>query len=287
MSVDLHCHTNVSDCSMSINQVIELARGKGVTHLAVTDHDTTEGLKTAMRIGSHLGVEIISGIEISAYDFKRKVRAHVLGYYVQPEHKAIRELCSPLIARRHAASRKMVEILAAKGYEITWEQVTRYAGTTGVFKQHIMHALMEAGYCDSIYGDLYKTLFSRGEQGQPRGIAYIPLEYVDVVSAIRAIRAAGGVPVLAHPGQFDNFEAVPEWVEAGLEGIEVRHPYHDEQAEERAIKLAREFNLIITGGSDFHGVYGDHPYTPGSKSPGLESVYALKERKTRIQQIVV
>lgn len=283
MKVDLHCHTNVSDCSLSFEEVVELAVQASVTHLAITNHDTTLELAEMMNIGKAKGVEIIPGIEISAYDFLRNRRVHVLGYYIQPGHPAIDRLCSPLIEQRHQASEKMVQALVGEGYSITWEQVMEYAkGGTGVYKQHIMHALIDEGYTATIYGDLYKKLFSRGLNGEKAGIAYIPLEYVEAKAAIQAIRQAGGVPVLAHPGQYGNFEAVPELVGCGLEGIEVWHPLHDEAAERQAKQLALQYDLIMTGGTDFHGLYGEKEVTLGEKSPGIAAVQALQARKQAI-----
>ncbi len=281
MSVELHCHTTFSDGSLSVRETLALAKKKGVTHLAITDHDTTGGIETAVELGHSLEIEIIPGIEISAYDFKRRKRAHILGYYVQPEHEALKKLCSPLIARRQEASRKMVEILSDTGYKITWEQVLHYAGEGGVFKQHIMHALVAAGYSSNIFSNLAQTLFSRGEQGQPRGIAYIPITYIDAIEAIQAIRSAGGVPVLAHPGQYDNLPAVPEWVNTGLEGLEVQHPAHDTETEQQVASLAQSFKLVTTSGSDFHGLYGEHSFSLGEKNPSIESVQALKKKVPR------
>jgi len=195
MNVELHCHTTFSDGSLSVGETLILAREKGITHLAITDHDTTGGIKPALGLASSLGIKIIPGIEISAYDFKRKKRAHILGYYIQ----------------------------------------------------HIMHALVTAGYSNSIFSNLAQTLFSRGEQGQPRGIAYIPIKYIEVIEAIQAVRNAGGVPILAHPGQYDNLAAVPEWVNAGLAGLEVKHPAHDAKTERQVARLAQCFHLLTTG----------------------------------------
>ncbi len=284
MKVDLHCHTNISDCSLSFEAVLELAVEADVTHLAITNHDTTLGLTEMIDKGRTQGVEIIPGIEISAYDFLRKRRVHVLGYYIEPGHAAIERICAPLIERRHQASAQMVKSLIEAGYTITWEQVMDYAkGGTGVYKQHIMHALIDHGYTTTIYGDLYKTLFSRGQNGEKPGVAYIPLEYVEAKAAIQAIRLAGGVPVLAHPGQYGNFEAVPELAEFGLEGIEVWHPLHDTADEERAKRLADEYDLVMTGGTDFHGFYGEKAVTLGEKNPGISAIHALQARKETIQ----
>jgi predicted metal-dependent phosphoesterase TrpH len=278
--IDLHCHTKISDNSFTIREVITMAKNEGVTHLAITDHDTTQGLAEAAQTGLELGVEIIPGIEISAYDFQRNTRAHILGYYVTPGHAALSQLCEPMIKQRHEASREMVQLIKEAGYEISWEQVERYAeGGTGVYKQHIMHALLDKGYTQTIYGDLYKKLFSRGEQGGEKGIAYISLEYVDAFDAIDAIRQAGGVPVIAHPKQFNNFAAIPEWKAAGLQGVEVRHPLHDENAEQLAQQITKNFNLLMTGGSDFHGFYSETDQYPlGSKNIGMDNLQALQDR---------
>jgi predicted metal-dependent phosphoesterase TrpH len=257
--IDLHCHTSISDGSLSLPEIIKEANDRGISFLAITDHDTTKGVVEASRIGKELGISVIAGIEISAYDFKRNRRAHILGYHILPDHPAIEKLCRPLIEGRQQNSSKMVEILRHKGYQITWEQVLDYTEEegTGVYKQHIMHALMDSGYCEEIEGELYQELFSRGEKGRQPGIAHIPMHYVDVIDAIHTVVKAGGVPVLAHPGQFDNYDAIPQWVEEGLMGIEKIHPAHQERDDRLIDELALKYRLICTGGSDFHGLYGN------------------------------
>lgn len=280
MKVDLHCHTNISDCSFSFEEIIQLALKEQVTHLAITNHDTTIELEEMTVLGKENGIEIIPGIEISAYDFNRNRRIHVLGYFIEPGHSAIQDLCEPLLKERHQASYIMVQNLIEAGYSITWEQVEKYAkGGTGVYKQHIMHALIDNGYTDSIYGELYKKLFSRGQNGEAPGIAFVPVKYVDAQLAIQAILQAGGVPVLAHPGQYKSFEAVPELVEAGLQGIEVWHPLHSPVDVERAKQFATKYDLIMTGGTDFHGSYGENEVVLGSKDPGKKAVEGLMKRK--------
>ena len=107
--VDLHVHTKISDNSMTAYEVLKLAREKGITHIAFTDHDTTKDLKKAMGLGKEIGVEVIPGIEISAYDYKRNKRAHILGLYIQPGHPSLETICNPLIERRCRASYEMVK----------------------------------------------------------------------------------------------------------------------------------------------------------------------------------
>ena len=283
MKTDLHCHTKVSDNSFTTEEVIIMAKKNGVTHLAITDHDTTIGLEEAMELGKKHEVEIIPGIEISAFDYYRNRRAHILGLYVTPGSNAIKQLCQPLIKARHLASYEMTKKINEAGYDISWEEVQEYAvGGTGVYKQHIMHALLRRGYTERIYGELYKKLFSRGSETEEPGVAYVPIQYIDAVEAIKAIRAEGGIPVLAHPGQFNNYDAVAEWVEVGLEGIEVKHPLHSKEDERKAARLAELFHLVQTGGSDFHGFYGEAETILGSKCIGSNVIEQLKLRKNKI-----
>ena len=155
--------------------------------------------------------------------------------------------------------------------------VSKYGGDTGVFKQHIMHALINKGYCTGIYNDLSEKLFSKGNPNNEVGIAYIPIEYAEVIAAIHAICDAGGVPILAHPGSSNNFELVPLLINAGLRGIEVKHPHHNKNNEAEALRLAKKFNLIISGGSDYHGLYGDHSCTIGSNNIGNYLLNSLKD----------
>ncbi|MBS4192566.1 PHP domain-containing protein [Bacillus sp. FJAT-49705] len=284
MKVELHCHTRISDGSSTFAEILELAVEQGVSHIAITNHDTTRDLKEMMEIGKEKQIEIIPGIEISGFDFKRNRRVHILGYFIEPDHASLLHLCQPFSEKRSFASMEMVTRLIAAGYSITWERCKAIAkGGTGVYKQHIMQALIEAGYTDSIYGDLYKKLFNRGGNGEQPGIAFVPIEYVDAKLAVKAIIDAGGVPVLAHPGQYRNFEMIPELVELGLQGIEVWHPLHTKEDEGMAMQFAEHYHLIMTGGSDFHGAYGEKEVLIGSKSPGIECVNALK---TRIKPIV-
>ncbi|MFF2479779.1 PHP domain-containing protein [Paenibacillus sp. NPDC058071] len=285
MKIELHCHTTISDGSFTLDEILDLAVQEGVGHLAITNHDTTAGLDQMVDAGRVRGVEIMPGIENSGYDFTRRRRVHILGYGIETNSPAIASFCGPMLEQRHQGCYDAVERLIQAGYNITWEAVQNYAeGGTGVYKQHIMHALIDQGYTDSIYGDLYKKLFARGQNGEQPGIAYIPTEYVDACEAVRVILQAGGVPVLAHPGQYKSFEIVPELVKAGLQGIEVWHPLHNEEDERQAQELASAYKLIMTGGSDFHGFYGEKDVALGSKSPGIAVWNELRMRKEALSQ---
>lgn len=286
--IDLHVHTKISDNSLSASEVIRLAKGKDITHLAITDHDTTKGLQEAIILGQEIGVGIVPGIEISAYDYQRNNRAHILGLHIDPEHPSLDLLCTSLVQARNQASLEMVSKVITAGYDISWEDVQKYEGGTGVYKQHIMHALLDKGYCQSIYGNLYKKLFRRGSSFEPQGVAYIPLEYIDAQAAILAVREAGGIAVLAHPGQLNNFEAIDEWVELGLEGIEVFHPNHNQDDRQKSVRYAQKHHLIMTGGSDFHGFYGEKLVELGCLELGEECIAELLARKRdRVSRVLV
>lgn len=274
--IDLHCHTNISDNNMSIAEIVKYAKDKGITHLGITDHDTTMGLKEAKDIGLRFGVEIIPGIEISAYDYENEKRVHILGYFIDPDSSSIKELCDPLSRERHEVSIQMIAILKDNGFDITLNEVESYAGKTGIFKQHIMHCLKDKGYTNAIYSPLYKKLFKRGKD---KGMAYIPLKYVDYKRAINAVKLSGGIPVIAHIGQFDNFNILERMIDEGLMGIEVKHPDHDNTMEEKALSYAKQYDLLITGGSDFHGMYSNHNYDLGSKSVTLQDIKKLIDFK--------
>ncbi len=261
--IDLHIHTKVSDGSMTIDEILEIAKANGITHIAVTDHDTTQGLLYAVKAGEKAGVTVIPGIEISAYDYKRNKRAHILGYFIEPGCPSLESICSDLTQRRCTASKLMTGKIIDAGYDITWKEIERYGGDSGVYKQHIMHALMDKGYCESIYSKLYKDLFKRGTSSKTQGTAFIPLKYADAKEAIKAIRDSGGVAVLAHPGQLCNFDAVEEWVKCGLKGIEAYHHSHSREETQKALEYAEKYKLVVTGGSDFHGFYGETPIQPG------------------------
>jgi len=277
--IDLHVHTKISDNSLSTSEVIRLAKEKGLTHLAITDHDTTKGLPEAINLAQEIGIGIVPGIELSAYDFRRNKRVHILGLYIEPGHPSLDQLCTPLLQSRYQAAQVMVQRIISAGYDISWEDVQNYKGETGIFKQHIMHVLLDKGYCESIYCDLYKKLFQRGNTSESQGIAYIQLEYIDVQAAIRAVRKAGGIAVLAHPGQLNNFDGIDEWVELGLAGIEVFHPTHNEDHRQTSLRYAQKHNLIMTGGSDFHGFYGEKPVELGCPELDEECIYELLARK--------
>lgn len=279
LKADLHCHSRMSDGSLEIRELVKLAKNSEIMTLAIVDHDTVEGLAEAEAAGKDYGVRMISGIEISAYDYQRGRKAHVLGYLMDKPQQ-VGELCRPMLNIRQKTSEWIVETLIVAGYSITWDFVKKVsAGSTNVYKQHIMHALMELGYTSALKAELYNKLFAKPSNGFPGGIAYREIDYIDVLEAVKGIKQAGGVAVLAHPVGYKNMELIPELIGVGLDGLEAWHPSHDKVAVNQIIFEAEKYDLILTGGSDFHGMYEGKANLLGSHYTSEERIQRLYERK--------
>lgn len=251
MKADLHIHTNISDSSCSIEETIRIAKENDVKYVGIVDHDTVDGLEKAIEIGKKEDVRIVPGIEISAYDYKRNRKVHILGYNFNLKAENLKELCNPMIEKRNQNSIRQIEALRDNNYNITLEDVLEKAKySTCIYKQHIMSALMERGYCSEIYSELYYSLFKNG------GICSFDIEYADAFKAVEAVKKDGGKAVLAHPGQFDSYEIMEELWENGLDGVELYHEDHKPEDLAKILEFAVNHKVILTGGSDFHGAYG-------------------------------
>lgn len=255
---DLHTHTVVSDGSDTFEELLGKARVRGVTHLAVTNHDTTVGLAAVEEFARTRAFHVVLGVEISAWDAASRRSVHVLGLGVHEDAPAIRALCASTLERRSVNTAWQMEQLLKAGYPVDVDRAAALAAaSTGFYKQHVMAALTgDAPFASETYQALYRLLFKNG------GICDRNISYVDPRDAVQAIVADGGLPVLAHPGQFDNYETVPALVDAGLAGIEKYHYAHDRADEQCCEELAERFGLFCTGGSDYHGRFGKVPY-PG------------------------
>lgn len=254
---DLHTHTTVSDGSDSCAELLGRARVHGVTHLAVTNHDTTVGLDAACALGRERGLPVVAGVEISAWDPTSGSRVHILGLGLSEGAPAVTALTARTRTRRTENTVWQMKQIIDAGYDVDVDKAAALAGaSTGFYKQHLMAALTDAPFTSGAYQLLYRTLFKNG------GVAARDIEYVDMRDAVEAVVADGGLAVLAHPGQFDNYDAVPALVDAGLAGIERYHPDHDYADCRLCDELARRHGLFCTGGSDYHGAFGKVPH-PG------------------------
>lgn len=252
MKADLHIHSTVSDGSDTIEKIIEKAKQKGLDAIGITDHDT---LSHRSQIPAHAGIQVIVGIEMSAVHRETGTRAHILGYNIKrPE--LVLKLTEPLLEARNRNSERQIEVLQNAGYHIEPEQLPRADGSY-LYKQHIMDALVSTGQADEMFGDFYKSIFKNS------GICAFDIEYIDVCDAVRAIKDAGGLAVLAHPGQQQNFWLIPELVIVGLSGIELNHHTASAQDRKQIRGMAKQYDLFLTGGSDYHGKYEPQPFGIG------------------------
>lgn len=277
--VDLHLHTLVSDGRLSPAELIRKAHANGVSHLAVTDHDATEGVADAHAEGERLGVEVIPGIELSADVPGSEV--HMLGYFLDVQQPALQEMLGRFRGGRVDRASGMVQKLAALGAPISWQRVQEIAGEGSVGRPHVAQALLEAGHVASI-----KEAFDRyiGRNGP----AYVERFKLEPVDAVRLIHSAGGVASLAHPRETPGtLELLPGLVEAGLDGIEVYYSNdYGPGSIDELLDLARKYRLVPTGGSDYHGfpLGGSATVTnePGSVDIPPQVVDELRARRQEL-----
>ncbi|HJF44750.1 PHP domain-containing protein [Thermophilibacter provencensis] len=254
-SYDLHAHSTFSDGSKGVAELVREAWEAGLAGLAVTDHDSLSQLSEVREVARAFGLPVLAGVEVSAWNPGTGRKVHVLGYGLEATADGsgpLERIVAETLAARTANSLWQAWAIARSGWrELDLGRVARVAGrSTAVYKQHVMEALCGQAYTERDYQALYRSLF------KGCGVAARDIAYPAATDVVRAIREQGGVAVLAHPGQMDSWSAVAELVGEGLQGIEAFHPDHDEKDEERALGVAGEFGLFVTGGSDFHGRYG-------------------------------
>jgi len=244
---DLHCHTTASDGTLTPEQAVVRARELGLVALAITDHDVTEGVGPARTAAGRGGPEIVPGVEINAWADGTEV--HVLGYYLDVDDAGLQTVLYRLRRDREERLLAMLRRLQALGMTLDPERVRAIAGEGSVGRPHVARALVERGHVASVEEAFGRLL----TPGRP---AYVPRHRLSPREAIAAIRRAGGVAVLAHPGLTGRDDLIPRLVGEGLQGLEVCHPQHTPRAQARYLELARRWGLVATGGSDSHGPDG-------------------------------
>jgi 3',5'-nucleoside bisphosphate phosphatase len=268
--IDLHTHSTASDGIYAPADLLQQAHDIGLRVLALTDHDTTNGLDEASAKAEHLGINFIPGIEINTDVGSDEV--HVLGYYLEYQRPEFQQVLQVLRDARVRRGQRMVELLNEQGVAISWERVREIAqGSVG--RPHVAKALQEAGYVQSIPEAFDKYI----GKGCP---AYVPRYKLAPIDAIRLILSARGLPVMAHPiglpGLDELRKWLPELVEAGLVGLETYYGPYTEEEELQLRALADQYHLIPTGGTDFHGP-GIHPTPLGGRFVPFEAVERLKD----------
>ena len=267
MICDLHCHTKLSDGSLGIEDIILQAQRTGVEWLSITDHDTMASFSRADVLANRAGIKMLHGVELSAWDKERGRKVHVLCYNPQKPDR-LEGLCLKCCEIRKQTSKEMIEKVMEK-YPITMESILKHTTSSkSIFKQHIMRALIDYGYALEFYGDLDSELFN-----PKTGSCYVEREYPDVNFVIDLIHLSGGVAVLAHPALYDSIELLEELAEKGkIDGVEIGHYSADAAYREKLTEIADKYDLIRTGGSDFHGLYNSVPTHIGSESTDYDQI---------------
>jgi len=247
MPSDLHTHTVYSDGKYTPEELVSAAKAAGLSYLAITDHDTVEGIGHLYENGLYpaKGLNIIPGIEFSAHHPVHEI--HILGYNIDIYYGGLIDKLNDVTEARWTRFSEMVEKLCALGYHISETEVLTLAGESkSISRSHIARILVKKGYFGSIREAFEQLL----QKGQP---AYVPHYRMEPGEIIDLIKAAGGTPVLAHPKLVCDDELVEQLCQSGIEGLEVFYPLHEAAETERYLKLAEKYGLLVSGGSDFHG----------------------------------
>ena len=257
MPSDLHVQTTYSVGRLSPEEIVAAAKKAGLTYIAISDHDTIDGIRHLYEEGLYpcKGVKIIPGIEFSAHNVGHEV--HIVGYNIDMFNTALQEKLDEVVESRWVRFSKMIEKLQAMGYGITEAEVLKLAGESkSISRSHIAQALVERKFFRDI-GQVFDEIMYKN------GPAYVSHYRLSVAEIIALIRQAGGLAVLAHPKLIGDDALVRDIIDAGIDGLEVFYPQHDAADTEKYLQMAKEHQLIITGGSDYHGIPTRYPQELG------------------------
>ena len=256
MKADLHVHSTASDGTLSPSSLVDLALERGLSVLAIADHDSVSGLAEASAAAEGTSLTLIPAVEFSAAQGGFDV--HILAYYVDPTSPVLAEELAALRHFRLERAEMIVTALQEGGVPITLESVLAISDGGAVGRSHIARALVEHGHADTVssafrsYVGRHAGYYREKRSRTPRAV-------------VESIRESGAVPVLAHPGVTQSDELIPEMIAAGLLGIEAYHADHTPEQTERYAHMASELGMITTGGTDYHG--------PAAHNPELGSVH--------------
>lgn len=268
LKADLHIHTTASDGLMNPEQVVRWASVKRLAAIGITDHDTIKGIEPAKKAAVKYGIEIVPGIELSTIFEDEEI--HILGYYIDYKAPWFIDTLEKLQNSRYERAEKIVDKLHDMGMDITLEQVKEIADDGAMGRPHIARAMIDKGYISNI-----REAFSE-YIGKDRP-AYVERYKLSTAETIDIIEQLGGISVLAHPGLIKNKSNIGKIIDLGIDGIEVYHTKHDDETVKNALTIANSRRLLITGGSDCHGIkLNDEPIL-GNCSIDYKYVQYLKD----------
>ena len=246
--IDLHMHSNYSDGVHAPAALVDMAKWKGISAIALSDHDSLDGFPELSAAARIAGVSVMSGVELSCEYGGRDL--HVLGYGVDPGHTPLQSLLLEFRRTRERRGVRIVEKLAEQGVHIDINRVLARAGAASLGRPHIAEALVEAGHVPD-HAQAFAKYLGEGCPAYVEKFKMMPQE------AVANIHAAGGLAFVAHPGYYlEDYGAFLRLLDEGFDGLEVFHPYHIPPVTTRLLGLARDRGLLISGGSDFHGFAG-------------------------------
>lgn len=257
MSSDLHMHTLISDGRLSPEDLVCAAKQANLRYMAITDHDSVDGIIQLSKVGMYPDpeIEILPGIEFSADVPAHEV--HILGYGIDVSDPLLREKLDLVVKHRWLRFAKMMHNLQRLGFAISEAEVLAVAREArSIGRAHIAQALVAKRYFSSLGEAFAETLHKNGP-------TYVPHYRLSPVEIIALIKSVGGVAVVAHPGQIGDDSILAQLIASGIDGIEAFHPKHDRTATERYAALARRHGLLITGGSDYHAIPTRYPAALG------------------------
>jgi len=241
--VDLHTHSTASDGARAPADVVKAGKAAGLAALALTDHDTLAGVADAREAGTQLGMRVVTGVELSAVE--GDVETHILGLHLSDLAELEHRLVGLREMRVNRAAR-IVERLNALGIAVTFESVLQHAAGGAVGRPHVARALIAGGWATD-FREAFERYLGNGKT------AFVAKDKLPMSEAIGLIHRAGGLAILAHPGSLATRERVAALAAAGLDGLEILHPSHSFEDAQRLDALATEFDLVRSGGSDWHG----------------------------------
>lgn len=273
MAVDLHLHSTESDGTLEPAELVQLAAKSNIRAIAITDHDSIDGVRAALDAGERLGVEVVPGVELSSDLDGRDI--HFLGYFIDYEDRELHEHLRELRESRYRRAAEMVERLRKAGLDIVFSDVLEEAGPGSLGRTHVARVLLKRGLIDNIE-QAFQRYIGRRAPFYVEKYAFTP---ADVIGMIKDV---GGIAVLSHPGLSGVDGMVPKLVEHGLDGIEVYHGEHSSERVSYYERMAEAHGLITTGGSDFHG-YSIGGMTVGATSAPDEVMDDLRRLKDAIK----
>lgn len=270
---DLHTHTTCSDGKLSPVELVQFAHDKKLSVLSITDHDTFDGYFKAKDKAEELGIELVPGVEISA-SYKEK-ESHILAYYFDPDDVSFSNFLGQQKKLRRDRIRGIISTIGKKGISVDYDEVWAEANGANIGRPHIARVMVNRGYVASV-NEAFIRYLSNEELGK------IESGYLDWQDVIAMIKESGGASVLAHPALLYTDDEVNEFIEAGIDGLECIHPSQNYTLQQKYAQMCEHHELLMTGGSDFHG--GDRDTNKHFGTVNISTKYVDRMRRMTSQR---